>query len=128
MRKVLFAACAVALLAGGSAAFARTEPVEIMKSGFNTHDVSIQSGDSVSWKNTDTTAHDVTVANTSCKLSLEPSQTGSCTFAAPGTFTFNDPTMNGSDLKGSPFAGTLAVAQNSRSVSIAANHSIGIFG
>jgi hypothetical protein len=127
MRKVLLAALAVALLAGGSA-FAMTAPVEISKSGFNTHDVSIQSGDAVSWKNTDTTAHDVAVANTSCKLSLAPSQTGSCTFASPGTFTYNDPTMKDSDRKGSPFAGTLAVAQNSRSVSIAASHSIGIFG
>ena len=128
MRKVLLAALAVALLAGGSVAFAMTAPVEISKSGFNTHDVSIQSGDAVSWKNTDTTTHDVAVANTSCKLSLAPSQTGSCTFASPGTFTYNDPTMKDSDQKGSPFAGTLAVAQNSRSVSIAANHSIGIFG
>ena len=128
MRKILLAAVAVALLAGGSAAFAVVAPVEISKTGFNTHDVSIQSGDSVSWKNTDTTAHDVAVDKTSCKLSLAPSQTGSCTFTSPGTFTYNDPSMKGSDQKGSPFAGTLAVAQNTRSVSIAANHSIGIFG
>jgi plastocyanin len=128
MRKILIAAVAVALLAGGSVALARTAPVEITNNGFSDRDVSVQSGDSVSWKNTDTRAHQVAVANTSCRLSLEPAQTGACTFAAPGTFTFSDPTMRGSDQKSSPFAGTLAVAQNTRAVSIAASKSIMIFG
>ena len=73
-------------------------------------------------------SHEVAVDKTNCKLSLMPSQSGSCTFATPGTFTFNDPTMKGSDQKGSPFAGTLSVAQNTRAVSIAASKSLMIFG
>src|SRR5262245_5914647 len=97
MRKVLFAALAVALLAGGSVALARTAPLEITNNGFNDRDVAVQTGDSVSWKNTDTKAHEVAVDKTSCKLSLQPSQRGACTFTSPGTFTFNDPTMRGSD-------------------------------
>jgi plastocyanin len=128
MRKVFLAAVGVALLIGGSVAFARTAPVEITKSGFSAHDVAVQGGDAVSWKNSDTTAHEVAVAKTDCNLSLQPAQSGTCTFATPGTFTFNDPTMKGSEQKGSPFAGTLSVAQNTRAVSIATSRSLMIFG
>jgi plastocyanin len=128
MRKVFLAAVGVALLIGGSVALAMTAPVEITKNGFSTRDVAVQSGDSVSWKNSDTAAHQVAVDKTSCKLSLLPSQSGTCTFSTAGTFTFNDPTMKGSDQKGSAFAGTLSVAQNTRAVSIAASKSLMIFG
>jgi hypothetical protein len=128
MRKGFLAALAVAVLVGGSVAFARTAPVEITKSGFTPATMTVQSGDSVSWKNSDTTAHDVAVDKTNCKLSLQPSQTGSCTFASPGTFTYNDPTVKGSDQKGSPFAGSVTVGQNTRAVSIATSRSLMIFG
>ena len=128
MRKGFLAALAVAVLVGGSVAFAKTASIDITKTGFSAHDVAVQSGDAVSWTNTDATEHEVAVDKTNCKLSLMPSQTGSCTFATPGTFTFNDPTMKGSDQKGSPFAGTLSVAQNTRAVSIAASKSLMIFG
>src|SRR5262245_23623499 len=117
MRKLLFAAVGVALLMGGSVALARTAAVEITKNGFSSRDVAVQSGDSVSWKNSDAAAHEVAVDKTNCKLSLQPSQSGTCTFASPGTFTFRDPTVKGSDQKGSAFAGTLSVAQNTRAVS-----------
>jgi hypothetical protein len=128
MRKVFLAAVGAALLIGSSVALAMTAPVEITKNGFSARDVAVQSGDSVSWKNSDTAAHQVAVDNTNCKLSLLPSQSGTCTFSTPGTFTFNDPTVKGSDQKGSAFAGTLAVAQNTRAVSIAASKSLMIFG
>jgi len=128
MRKGFLAALAVAVLVGGSVAYAKTASIDITKTGFSNHDVAVQSGDAVSWTNADATEHQVAVDKTNCKLSLMPSQTGSCTFATPGTFTFNDPTMKGSDQKGSPFAGTLSVAQNTRAVSIAASKSLMIFG
>jgi len=128
MRKGFLAALAVAVLVGGSVAFARTAPVEITKNGFAPATVTVQSGDSVSWKNSDTAAHDVDVDKTNCNLSLQPSQTGSCTFPTAGTFTYNDPTVKGSDQKGSPFAGSVTVAQNTRAVSIAASRSLMIFG
>jgi plastocyanin len=124
MRKMLMAtAVAVAILVGGSAAFARTDGVEVTKDGFSNKAVTIESGDSVSWKNTDTVDHRVTVDGTSCTLSLEPGQSSSCTFATQGTFTFKDPTE-----KGSGYAGTLTVGQNSRSVSLASTRSVGILG
>jgi len=128
MRKALLAALAVATLGGASVALARTAPVEITKNGFAPPTLTVQSGDTVSWKNSDTTAHAVAVANTNCRLSLQPSQSGSCTFATPGTFTYNDPSVAGSNQSNSPFRGNVTVAQNTRAVSIAASRSLMIFG
>ena len=124
MGKMLMAtAAAVAVLAGGSTALAKTEGVEITHTGFNDQTLTIQSGDSVTWKNMDTTLHQVTVDKTSCNLSLEPGQSSACTFTTPGTFTYKDPTMSANG-----FAGTLTVGQNTRSVSIASTRSVGILG
>jgi plastocyanin len=124
MRKMLMAiAVAFAVLAGGSTALAKTEGIEITKTGFNDSSVAIQSGDSVTWKNVDTVQHEVTVDNTSCNLALAPGQSSACTFTTPGTFTFKDPTM-----KSTGFAGTLTVGQNSRSVTLSSTRSVGIIG
>src|SRR5690349_11448706 len=105
MRKLLLATAVVALLAGGSGALARIDGVDITKNGFDTGTVAIESGDSVTWKNTDTAQHDVMVDGTTCKLSLEPGQSSSCTFASPGKFTYEDP-----NATGDAFAGTLTVS------------------
>lgn len=122
-KMLMVTAAAVAVLVGGSAALAKTEGVEITKNGFNDTTITIVSGDSVAWKNVDTSEHQVAVHGTSCTLSLEPGQSSSCTFSTPGTFTFTDPTM-----KANGFAGTLTVGQNTRSVSIASTRSVGILG
>src|SRR5580765_3701969 len=123
MRKMLIAVAPVALLIGGSSAVARTEGVDITKDGFKDTTITIMSGDSVTWKNTDAADHEVMVDNTTCKLSLEPGQTSSCTFATPGTFKFQDPTM-----KGAGFTGTLTVGQNTRSVSMTSTRTTVILG
>jgi plastocyanin len=123
MRKLLMAAAATALLVGGSAALARTVGVTITKDGFNPRTVTIQSGDSVSWKNADTAEHQLAVDKTPCKLNLAPGQTGSCTFGTPGTFTYTDP-----GAKASGFTGTLTVAKNTRAVTLASSRMFGIFG
>jgi plastocyanin len=123
MRKMLPVAAAVALLAGGSVALGRTAGVDITKNGFADRSITVMSGDSVSWKNADTVEHQVVVNRTACRLSLQPGQSSSCTFTTPGTFTFNDPTATGTG-----FSGTLTVAQNSRSVSLASSRSTVILG
>jgi plastocyanin len=112
MRKLLTVAAAVALLAGGSVALGRTAGVDITKNGFGDRSISVMSGDSVSWKNTDTVEHQLVVDRTGCKLSLQPGQSSSCTFTTPGTFTFNDPTASGTG-----FSGTLTVARRTRAPS-----------
>ena len=124
MGKMLMAsAAALAILAGGSSALAKTEGVEITKTGFNDTTVAIVSGDSVTWKNMDTAEHEVVVDKTTCKLTLAPGQSSSCTFATPGSFTFTDPTM-----RANGFTGTLTVGANTRSVSITSTRNVGILG
>ena len=124
MGKMLMAsAAALAVLVGGSSALAKTEGIEITKNGFNDTTVAIVSGDSVTWKNMDTSDHQVVVDKTTCKLTLEAGQSSSCSFSTPGTFTFSDPTT-----KANGFAGTLTVGQNTRSVSITSTSSVGILG
>ncbi len=123
MRKMLMTTVAVAVLVGGSSAIARTDGIEITKSGFDAGALTIDAGDSVTFKNADTVAHDVTVDDSACKLSLEPGQSSSCTFANAGTFTYKDPNAQGNN-----FEGKLTVAQNTRSVSLASNRARVILG
>jgi plastocyanin len=122
MRKLLLAAVALAVLVIGPAALAGSGAVQITSSGFNPATVSVQSGDSVTWTNSDSVAHQVVVNQSSCKLDLQPSQSSACTFPTSGTFSYSDPTASGA------FKGTVSVAQNSRSVSLAASRALNIFG
>jgi plastocyanin len=120
MRKILLALTALAVLSIGSTALAGSTDVQITKTGFVPQDVSVQAGDSVNWSNKDTKAHGVKVDGTSCDLTLNPSQSGSCAFQKAGTFKVTDPS--------STFTGSLSVAPNSRSVTLTASRNVGIFG
>ena len=120
IRKVLFAALGFAVLALGSTALAGSAGVKITSTGFDPATVSIQSGDSVNWTNSDNVRHEVKVVGSSCTLSLEPAQSGSCAFPSAGTFAYTDP--------GSGFSGTVSVAPNSRSVSLTPSRTLNIFG
>jgi plastocyanin len=121
MRKVLLAAVAFAVMAIGSTALAGSAGVKITSTGFDPATVTVQSGDTVNWTNSDTATHHVNVAGSSCKLTLAAGQSGSCAFPNTGTFAYTDPTATG-------FAGTVTVAPNTRSVTIAASRNVGIFG
>jgi plastocyanin len=123
MKKLLIGAAAMGILAVGSTALAGSADVGITNAGFKPASVTVQSGDSVSWTNSDAVRHEVDVNGTSCKLSLEPSQSSSCTFPTAGTFSYADPTASGSG-----FSGTVGVAQNSRSVTLNSSRLINIFG
>lgn len=124
MKKLITALAALVALLATAAAIAETVGVEITKAGFKPKDVAVEAGSSVSWKNSDTVAHDVIVANTTCKLSLQPQQSSACTFATPGTFAYSDP-----NTKDAAFAGKVTVAAApQRSVTLAANRNLAIFG
>jgi plastocyanin len=119
MRKLLLAVivvCAVALPAA-----AATVTITISKSGFAPATVSIKTGDSVTFTNTDTTAHQVVFKNTNgvqCAqpLVVQPGTSGTCTFAKSGKYAFSDPTQ-----KGKGFKGTVNVAQGPPGLSLGAS-------
>lgn len=120
MRKALFLLVTVALVAGGSSALAGSAGVQVTDSGFTPGTVSIQSGDSVNWTNNGSSLHRIVVSGAPCAVALEPSQSASCTFSTPGTFSYGN--------AAGTFSGTINVAPNSRSVSLASSRNVGIFG
>jgi plastocyanin len=120
MRKALFLAVAVALIAGGSTALAGSAGVQVTDSGFTPATVSIQSGDSVNWTNNGSALHRIVVSGAPCAVALEPSQSASCTFSTPGTFSYSN--------AAGTFSGTINVAPSSRSVTLASSRNVGIFG
>lgn len=120
--KLLLLVVLVSALGAGSVALAKTAGVQIKSTGFDPKSVSIQTGDSVTWTNSDTVRHRVVFDGTTCRLVLEPSQSSSCTFPAAGTFSYSDPN------DASTFNGTVAVAPNSRSVTLNSSRNVGIFG
>src|SRR5688572_32335667 len=80
MRRLFIAVAAVlALIALGSAT-AADRAVTITRTGFVPADVTIAVGDSVTWRNTDTAAHQVVFTGTACNLTIQPGASGSCTF------------------------------------------------
>jgi len=124
MKKLVTALAALAALLATSAAIAETAGVEITKTGPSPKTVTVEAGNPVSWKNSDTVQHSVVVDRTTCNLALQPQQSSSCTFATPGTFTYSDPAA-----KGNTFDGTVTVTPAvQRSVTLAANRNVAIFG
>jgi plastocyanin len=110
MRKVLLTAVTVMSLVIVGAAGAKTVTVSITKNGYVPNAVTIAAGDTVQFTNSDTVAHQVlfkTTTGVSCTpnpLVLQPAQSGTCTFASPGTFTYSDP-----NVKGNTFRATVTV-------------------
>jgi plastocyanin len=98
--------------------------VVIAPTGFNPSDVTIEAGETVTWRNTDAQAHRVVVQGTSCNLSLQPAQSSSCEFNTAGRFNYSDPGESGSG-----FRGTIQVESTpTRGVTLQANRNIVIFG
>jgi plastocyanin len=80
------------------AAGAATVPVSITKTSFTPNPASATTADTVQFTNTDTVAHQVAfkpATGMACSPSpfvLQAAQSGTCTFSAPGTFAYSDPT------------------------------------
>ena len=100
-----------ALLVTVAPAAARTVSVAITKNGYVPRSLSIAAGDSVTFVNQDSVAHQVVlrpttgVACPATPLVVQPGQSATCTFRAADRYTFTDP--NG---RGSAFRGTIEVA------------------
>lgn len=118
---IILGAVAVAAMTAGSVA-AATVIVTISAAGFAPANVSIKAGDAVSWVNSDTTAHQVVLANTTgvqCTqpLVIQPGQSASCTFTKAGKYDYSDPT---GPKKGRKFSGRVDVAAAPVSLTFAA--------
>ncbi|MFY9580386.1 MAG: cupredoxin domain-containing protein [Gaiellaceae bacterium] len=109
------AALALVLAAPASTAPTATATVQIVKTGFVPATVSINAGDSVTWRNADTKTHQV-VANGGQFASavLNPGQTYSHTFDRGATYRYHDalhPTLKGTvNVKGLPPSVTLVAS------------------
>ena len=111
IRTIFIAAfAAISLMLVGAAAGAKTVSVSITKAGYVANTATLAVGDTLQFTNNDTVAHQVTfkpangVTCAPTPLVLQAAQAGSCTFAAPGTFTYSDP-----NVKGNTFRGTVTV-------------------
>ena len=90
MRTLFIAvAAALALTALGSAT-AANQTVTITRTGFVPADVTVNVGETVTWRNTDSTSHQVVFDRVPCNLTISPGQSASCTFRAGGRFSYQD--------------------------------------
>lgn len=96
-----FAAVLVLALAALPSATAADRAVTIAGTGFTPADVTIAVGDSVTWRNTDARAHQVTFDKAPCNLTIASGESRSCTFRAGGKFNYRDPTQPGGRFRGS---------------------------
>lgn len=91
MRRLTPALLAGVALAAAAPADAATVTVRIVRAGFSPNAVTINAGDTVVWRNADTTNHQV-VADSGAFASpiLRPGATYSFTFRTAGTFRYRD--------------------------------------
>ncbi len=90
MRRLFIAVAAVLALTALGSATAADRAVTITRTGFVPADVTVAVGDTVTWRNTDTTAHRVVFDKTPCNLTIQPGASGTCTFRAGGKFNYQD--------------------------------------
>jgi plastocyanin len=90
MRKLLLLPVFVLALAAASPTSASDLTVRITAKGFDPASVSIQNGDRVVWKNTDTTSHQVVADDGSFKSGvLKPGEAYAHLFPSAGTFAYH---------------------------------------
>ncbi len=90
MRRLFIAVAAVLALTALGPATAADRAVTITRTGFVPADVTVAVGDTVTWRNADTIAHQVTFTGTPCNLTIQPGASGTCTFRAGGRFSYQD--------------------------------------
>ena len=116
------AACALAAAGFAFAGIAANKTVNITSTAFKPKTVTINGGDTVTWKNVDTVNHQV-VANSGAFASgqIAPNRTYAKRIDTPGTYNYHDalhPTLKG----------TVKVTGAPPSVSIAASTGIAVYG
>jgi plastocyanin len=129
MRKLMIAVIALTSLVLAGAAGAKTVTVSITKNGYVPSATTIAAGDVVQFTNTDSVVHQVTfktttgVTCTPSTLVIQPAQSGSCTFASAGTYTYNDP-----NVKGNTYRGTVTVTAPPETLTLAVTPQVIVYG
>jgi plastocyanin len=101
---VLLAVTIPALVA--TPASAATQTITITKSGFVPMNLTIKTGDTVSFTNSDTAAHEVlfkATAGFTCTvkpLVVQPDKTQSCTWTVAGSYPYSDPNQRDRNFRG----------------------------
>lgn len=112
-------------------AMAAPQAVSVTSSGFVPRDVTIQVGETVTFTNTDSSAHQIEFkgAGVTCPANpfvLQAGTTGACAFTAAGTFAYSDP-----NRKGNTYRGTVTVTAppgQAAAVTLAASRPLVVYG
>jgi plastocyanin len=130
MRGLLFVGLAVlALSASAATAVAKTVTVSITKNGYVPKSQSIVAGDTVTFTNGDTAAHQISFKSTTgftCTpnpVVLQPAASANCVFTTAGSYSYSDP-----NTKGNTFRGSITVTAPPDSLTLAAKPLLLIFG
>ena len=119
------------LVLGSLPAQAATQAVTITATGFVPKDVTVLVGDTVSFANSDSTAHQVDFKGASgvtCSASplvIQAGSSGTCTFASAGTFAYSDPNKKGNTFRGSV---TVTAPSSNGSATMAASAPLVVYG
>ena len=126
---VSMAAVGLPAVAAGPA-IAATQTITITKSGFVPVNQTIRTGDTVSFTNADTAAHEVQFRSTTgftCTvkpLVVQPAMTQSCTWTVAGNYAYSDPNQRANTFKGTVTVEAVSVA----TVTLAASSAIVRYG
>lgn len=136
LRGWIVAAMALALavgapVVGAGPATAANQTVTIGSNGFVPKDVTVLVGETVTFVNSDKDPHQVEFKGSGITCSATPlvlasGASGSCTFAAAGTFTYTDPNTRGGTFRGS--VTVTAQPTVNGSATIAASRPLVIYG
>lgn len=122
LHRLLIGVTAVFVLGASSPAVAATKTVQITRTGFVPSTVQVAINDSVTWRNADTTQHQVVADNGAfASPILGPGKTFTFTLRAAGTYRYRD-------VFKPKFRGTVRVSGPPPSVSIAVSRPIVFYG
>ena len=113
------------------AAMAAPQAVTITASGFVPRDVAVQVGETVTFTNTDASAHQIEFKGAGVKCPAEPfvlqtGQSGACSFTVAGTFAYSDPNTRGNTFRGS--VTVTAPPGQAAAVTLAASKPLVVYG
>lgn len=122
MKRLSIAVVAALALAALGTATAANQTVTITATAFTPADVTVNVGETVTWRNTDTKSHQVRFDRQPCNLTIAAGQTASCTFRSGGRWNYQDRTQQ------PRLRGTVTVNGPRSSVTLAAPRPTATFG